>query len=132
MSRGIVGFGHVTIVVNDLAAAKHFYGELLGLPEARRPDWTAPGAWYQIGRGQLHIQVKPEFRPFDHPVGPHFAMYTRPDDYHPTIERLRQAGIDFQVPPHQDASDGQWRAFCKDPTGNTVEVTDHIPPGAED
>ena len=48
------------------------------------------------------------------------------------IDQLRQAGVDFQVPPHQDASDGQWRAFCKDPTGNTVEVTDHIPPGAED
>ncbi len=127
MSRGIVGFGHVTIVVNDLAATKHFYGELLGLPEAQRPDWTAPGAWYRIGAAQLHIQVKPEFRPDPHPVGPHFALYAASDDYHATIARLEAAGIHFQVPPHQDPSDHQWRAFCKDPTGNTVEVTDHDP-----
>jgi glyoxylase I family protein len=127
VSKGIVGFGHVTIVVNDLAATKQFYGELLGLQEAKRPDWEAPGVWYRIGVAALHIQVKPEFRPDPHPVGPHFAMYTTPDDYHETIERLRQAGIHFQVPPHQDPSDHQWRAFCKDPTGNTVEVTDHDP-----
>ena len=113
MSRGISGFGHVTIVVNDLPTTKHFYGELLGLPEAQRPDWEAPGAWYRIGAAQLHIQVKPEFRPDPHPVGPHFALYTATDDYHQTIERLRQAGIDFQVPPHKDPSDGQWRAFCE-------------------
>ena len=90
MSKGIVGFGHVTIVVNDLAATKHFYGELLGLQEAKRPDWEAPGVWYRIGAAALHVQVKPEFRPDPHPVGPHFAMYTAPDDYHQTIERLRQ------------------------------------------
>lgn len=127
MSRGIAGFGHVTIVVNDLAATRHFYGELLALPEATRPDWDAPGAWYRVGAAQLHIQVKPEFRPDPHPVGPHFALYTLRDDYHATIARLEAAGIRFQVPPHQDASDGRWRAFCKDPTGNTVEVTDHDP-----
>jgi catechol 2,3-dioxygenase-like lactoylglutathione lyase family enzyme len=127
MSRGIVGFGHVTIVVNDLAATKQFYGTLLALPEANRPDWAAPGLWYRIGAGQLHIQVKPEFRPDPHPVGPHFALYTAATDYHATIARLEAVGVHFQVPPHQDPSDGRWRAFCKDPTGNTVEITDHDP-----
>lgn len=129
MARGIAGFGHVTIVVNDLAAARRFYGELLGLPEARRPNWTAPGAWYRIGAAQLHLQVKPEFVPPAYPVGPHFALYTPPDEYHATIAALEQAGVHFHVPPHQDPSDGQWRAFCKDPAGNTVEVTDHNPSG---
>ncbi len=127
MANGIVGFGHVTIVVNDLAATQRFYGELLGLAEANRPAWAAPGAWYRIGAAQLHIQVKPEFRPDPHPVGPHFALYTAAADYHATIERLRAAGIPFHVAPHQDEADGRWRAFCKDPTGNTVEVTDHDP-----
>lgn len=127
MSKGIVGFGHVTIVVNDLATTKHFYGTLLALPEATRPDWAAPGVWYRIGAGQLHIQVKPEFRPDPHPVGPHFALYTAATNYQATIARLEAVGIHFQVPPHQDASDGRWRAFCKDPTGNTVEITDHDP-----
>jgi hypothetical protein len=127
MDQGIQGFGHVTIVVTDLAAAQRFYGDLLGLPAAKRPAWTAPGAWYQIGAGQLHIQVKPEFVPHDYPVGPHFAVYTAPDAYHDTIARLERAGVVFHVPPHQDASDGKWRAFCKDPTGNNVEVTDHNP-----
>jgi glyoxylase I family protein len=127
MSRGIVGFSHVTIVVNDLPAARHFYGALLGLPETRRPPWTAPGVWYKAGAAHIHLQVKPEFRPFDHPVGPHFALNTDPADYHATIARLEEAGVHFQVPPHQDPDDRCWRAFCKDPTGNTVEVTDHIP-----
>jgi catechol 2,3-dioxygenase-like lactoylglutathione lyase family enzyme len=129
MSRGIAGFGHVTIVVNDLTAAKRFYGELLGLPEAQRPPWQAPGVWYAIGAAQLHIQVKPEFRPPDYPVGPHFAMYAPTADYHATIAALEQAGVHFHVPPHRDPDDGQWRAFCKDPTGNTVEITDHNPAG---
>ena len=127
MSEGIAGFGHVTIVVNDLPATKQFYGGLLGLPEANRPDWAAPGAWYRIGMAQLHIQVKPEFRPDPHPVGPHFALYIAAADYHATIARLEAVGIHFQVPPHRDDSDGRWRAFCKDPTGNTVEITDHDP-----
>lgn len=130
MSRGITGFSHVTIVVNDLAAAERFYGELLGLPRAQRPAWTAPGAWYRLSAGaQLHIQVKPEFRPDPHPVGPHFALSVPAERYHAIIADLERLGVHFQVPPHQDASDGQWRAFCKDPTGNTVEITDHVPPG---
>lgn len=127
MSRGISGFGHVTIVVNDLAATKRFYGELLGLPEAKRPNWSAPGVWYSIGAAQLHIQVKPEFRPHDYPVGPHFAVVTPTERYFETLRALEEAGVVFHVPPHQDADDGQWRAFCKDPTGNNVELTDHDP-----
>lgn len=127
MSRGIAGFGHVTIVVNDLEATRHFYGELLGLAAAKRPNWSAPGLWYRIGDAQLHIQVKPDFKPFDHPVGPHFAMYAPTERYFETIAALEAAGVVFHVPPHKDEWDGQWRAFCKDPTGNTVEVTDHDP-----
>jgi catechol 2,3-dioxygenase-like lactoylglutathione lyase family enzyme len=97
VSKGIVGFGHVTIVVNDLAATKRFYGELLGLPEARRPPWTAPGAWYQIGAAHLHIQVKPEFVPHDYPVGPHFAIFTPRETYHDVIRRLEAAGVVFRA-----------------------------------
>jgi catechol 2,3-dioxygenase-like lactoylglutathione lyase family enzyme len=129
VSRGIAGFGHVTIVVTDLAAAKRFYGETLGLPEAKRPDWTAPGAWYRVGSAQLHVQVKPDYVAPPYDVGPHFAVYAPSERYHRTIADLEAAGVRFHVPPHQDASDGQWRAFCKDPAGNNVEVTDHDPTG---
>ena len=128
MSSEIVGFSHVAIMVDDLAAAERFYGDILGLPRAQRPAWRSPGAWYRTGAVQLHIAVKPSVTPSPDPVYPHFALSVPSADYHATIERLRRAGVHFHVEPHQDAADGQWRAFCKDPAGNTVEITDHFPP----
>ena len=130
MPSGITGLSHVTVIVNDLAAARRFYGELMGLSETPRPPWPAPGVWYQVGAAHLHLAVDVDFQPATHPnygPGPHFAVNTSTDQYHATIAALRAAGVPFHSAPRQDPSDGHWRAFCKDPSGNVVEVTDHNP-----
>jgi catechol 2,3-dioxygenase-like lactoylglutathione lyase family enzyme len=59
---------HVSLPVSDLARARHFYGEVLGLKEdPGRPDFDFPGAWYQLGDRSIHLIVpaaggRPTFR----------------------------------------------------------------------
>src|SRR3954462_6781845 len=48
------------INVTDLARAKRFYGEVLELEEAPRPEsFDFAGAWYRIGEVDLHLVVRP-------------------------------------------------------------------------
>jgi glyoxylase I family protein len=55
---------HVAIVVSDLARAKDFYGNLLGLQEIARPAFPFDGAWYRVGDRDFHLIVTsdPTFR----------------------------------------------------------------------
>jgi len=55
---------HVAISVSDLARAKHFYGDVLGLEEITRPTLPFASAWYRIGHQELHLIVSrdPTFR----------------------------------------------------------------------
>ena len=51
--------------VSDLARARQFYGEVLGLDEIARPAFPFDGAWYRVGAGhELHLIVSrdPTFR----------------------------------------------------------------------
>ena len=55
---------HVAISVSDLARAKHFYGEILGLEEIPRPNFPFDGAWYRVSDKEVHLIVSrdPTFR----------------------------------------------------------------------
>lgn len=55
---------HVAISVSDLARAKDFYGNTLGLEEIARPAFPFDGAWYRIGNQEVHLIVSrdPTFR----------------------------------------------------------------------
>ena len=48
---------HVAVPVTDLARARNFYSDVLGLKEIARPNFPFPGAWYAIGDRQLHLIV---------------------------------------------------------------------------
>lgn len=45
----------MSLTVTDLARAKRFYGDVLGLAELQRPDFDFAGAWYALGDRQLHL-----------------------------------------------------------------------------
>ncbi len=55
---------HVAISVSDLARAKQFYGDVLGLEEIARPNFPFDGAWYRVGNQEVHLIVSrdPTFR----------------------------------------------------------------------
>ena len=55
---------HVAISVSDLARAKEFYGDVLGLEEIARPAFPFDGAWYRVGNQEVHLIVSrdPTFR----------------------------------------------------------------------
>jgi glyoxylase I family protein len=55
---------HVAISVSDLARAKHFYGEVLGLEEIARPNFPFDGAWYRVADREVHLIASrdPSFR----------------------------------------------------------------------
>ena len=46
------------------AQARHFFGDVLGLPEIDKPEFLRSrcGCWFRVGSRQLHIGVKEPFR----------------------------------------------------------------------
>ena len=114
---------HVSVCVSDLARAKQFYGEVLGLRELPRPDLGFPGAWYAVGPAQeLHLIVHPPSRTrrdtpeIDGRDG-HFAF--RVTSYADTLARLRAHGIALIESPHNKTPWAQ--IYVTDPDGNVIE-----------
>ncbi|MEA3322511.1 MAG: VOC family protein [Bacillota bacterium] len=113
---------HVSLAVNDIAEAKHFYGTLLGFPELKRPDFDFPGAWYQVGTAQLHLIENKQAETLRHEKNidsrdGHFAV--RVDDYKQTVQFLQNKGIEIVQKPHSKSGFAQ--IFCMDPSNNLIE-----------
>jgi len=115
---GIVGLDHVQLAAPPgcEAAARRFYGELLGLDEVPKPEALRArgGVWFAAGAQQLHIGVAEAFAPARkaHPA-------LRADDLDALARRLDDAGApvtwDGDVP-------GLRRFYTEDPWGNRVEL----------
>ena len=109
-----LGVHHVSINVDDVAAAVAFYTKTLGFTvRGDRPDFGFDGAWLDAGAQQLHLIAAP----VPSPNGQHFAV--RVADLDATIAELRASGVGVS-----DASPvGTGRqAFVNDPAGNLVEL----------
>jgi glyoxylase I family protein len=113
---------HVSVVVTDLAAARAFYGGLLGLRELPRPPFDFVGAWYALGDRQLHLIVHPPGRTLrgtsdiDSMDG-HFAV--RVADLDETLAYLRSRGLAVRE-SRQNVT--QWaQLYVTDPDGNVIE-----------
>ncbi|MEZ4560373.1 MAG: VOC family protein [Caldilineaceae bacterium] len=100
------------------AAARHFYGELLGLEEIPPPEslHDLKVIWYRLGNTELHILTE-EPQGQDH-SGRHFCIAV--DDVEAWRERLQAAGVAVvgttPIP-------GRPRYFIRDPFGNMIEIT---------
>ncbi len=114
---------HVSVCVTDLAASRHFYGEVLGLRELPRPDLGFPGAWYAVGTAQeLHLIVHGPARTLrgtseiDGRDG-HFAF--RVASFDAMRARLRTHGVAL-IESARNAT--PWaQIYVTDPDGNVIE-----------
>lgn len=120
---------HFAFPVDDLAAARRFYGDLLGCPEGRSADhWVD----FDFHGHQIVAHLAPDAvrarasNPVDGedvPV-PHFGLVLPMDEWKALAERLESAGIAFVIPPtirFADEPGEQATMFLLDPAGNALE-----------
>ncbi|MEN8167452.1 MAG: VOC family protein [Pseudomonadota bacterium] len=112
---------HVSLIVADTAKALAFYRDLLGLEvDISRPDLGYPGAWLNVGDGQIHLLELPNpdplnGRPEHGGRDRHLALET--GDYAGLIAKLEHASI-----PYTLSRSGRKALFCRDPDQNAVEI----------
>jgi catechol 2,3-dioxygenase-like lactoylglutathione lyase family enzyme len=114
---------HVSVCVTDLARARHFYTDVLGLVEKPRPDFGFGGVWYQVGADrQLHLIVHEApgtlrgTRAIDVRDG-HLAL--RVASYSDTVEHLKAHGVEVLELPVNKTPWAQ--IYVTDPDGNVIE-----------
>ncbi len=119
---------HLAFPVDDLAATRRFYGEVLGCAEGRSDthwvDFDLFG--HQIVAHLVEGRSQREVNPVDGddvPV-PHFGLLLRPDDWLVLADRLRAAEVEFVIEPHTrfaGEAGEQSTMFVLDPCGNALE-----------
>jgi len=119
---------HLAVPVNDLAAARVFYGDVLGCAPGRSSDtwadWDLRG--HQFVTHLAPARSAPVTNPVDgHDVPvPHFGLLLSVPEFHELADRLRRAGVDFVIEPYlrfAGQPGEQWTMFLLDPAGNAME-----------
>jgi len=121
---------HLAFPVHDLAAARAFYGGLLGCAEGRSSaEWID----FDFFGHQIVAHLAPA-RSGDaatnHVDGhgvpvPHFGAVLTMDDWQTLAERLDAAGVEFAIPPtirFAGQPGEQATMFFRDPSGNALEM----------
>ena len=120
---------HLAFPVDDLNAARRFYGDLLGCPEGRS---AAHWVDFDLHGHQIVAHLAPEVarqrasNPVDGedvPV-PHFGIVLPIDEWKEMAERLRAAGTKFVIEPtirFEGQPGEQATMFFLDPAGNALE-----------
>ena len=120
---------HLAFPVHDLAAARAFYGDLLGCPEGRSSDeWID----FDLHGHQIVAHLDPGARPSDvsNPVDghdvpvPHFGLVLDMTTWRALADRLQAAGTRFVIEPcvrFEGQPGEQATMFLLDPSGNAIE-----------
>ncbi|MES2390678.1 MAG: VOC family protein [Acidobacteriota bacterium] len=121
---------HIAFPVSDLAAARHFYGTILGCPEGRSSDqWID----FDLFGHQIvaHYKAPAETASVHHnPVDghavpvPHFGVILEQKDWEALAVRVKAAGISFVIEPYtrfKGEVGEQSTMFFLDPSGNALE-----------
>jgi uncharacterized protein len=117
--------------VHDIHAARHFYGEVLGLARGRSDerwtDWNLDGhqlVTHEVdGHHRGAVAGTNEVDGHDVPV-PHFGLVLTVERFHELAQRLTDAGTDFVIAPYvrfENTPGEQWTMFFLDPSGNALE-----------
>jgi extradiol dioxygenase family protein len=124
---------HIAFAVDDLDAARTFYGTVLGCPEGRSAEhWID----FDLFGHQIVAHCKPEAAPrnaagfvsnpvdgHDVPV-PHFGVVLTQTQWKQLAERVRAAGVPFVIEPYtrfEGQVGEQSTMFFLDPAGNALE-----------
>jgi extradiol dioxygenase family protein len=120
---------HIAFPVDDLVAARRFYGEVMGCPEGRSAEtWID----FDLFGHQIVAHLQPGRRAAlhhnpvdDHDVPvPHFGVVLSMDRFDALAERLKAAGVGFQIEPYvrfKGQVGEQATMFFYDPAGNALE-----------
>jgi hypothetical protein len=120
---------HFAFTVDDLAAARRFYGGLIGCPEGRSADdWVDFDLFgHQIVAHRARVSVPARAtNPVDGenvPV-PHFGLVLPMEEWKALAERLQGAGVEFVIEPtvrFEGQPGEQATMFLLDPAGNALE-----------
>ncbi len=117
---GLKRIVHVNLVVEDVEAAKEFYGRLLGLQEIARAEGTnRPAVWYRLGDLELHIAY--EAAPRNADSTRHIALELA--DLDAARIALERVGAPIEVARPLPRLR---RFFTRDPSGNRIELQEPI------
>jgi len=121
MNNNFIAIHHASMIISDLAQAKHFYHEILGLDiDESRPNLSFDGLWLNINENQqIHLLLVDNPDPLERPL--HGGR-----DRH-TAFRVKQLSlIQMHLDKHGIAytlsKSGRKALFCRDPDGNTLEI----------
>jgi extradiol dioxygenase family protein len=121
---------HLAFPVHDLAAARSFYGDLLGCPEGRSSDqWID----FDFFGHQIVAHLDPAMEPRRHhnPVDghdvpvPHFGAVLTMTEWEKLAAKLQAAGTTFVIEPtvrFRGQPGEQATMFFTDPSGNALEL----------
>ena len=119
---------HLAFPVNDLNAAREFYGGLLGCEEGRSSEqWVD----FNLYGHQIVAHLAPDCGikasndvDADHVPVPHFGIVMEMDKWRELAERLRASGVKFVIEPKVRFTGEvgeQATMFFLDPSGNALE-----------
>ncbi|HQZ96547.1 MAG TPA: VOC family protein [Pyrinomonadaceae bacterium] len=119
---------HLAFPVNDLNAAREFYGGLLGCEEGRSSEhWID----FNLYGHQIVAHLAPDAGikasnevDSDHVPVPHFGIVMEMDKWHELAERLRASDVKFVIEPKVRFAGEvgeQATMFFLDPSGNALE-----------
>jgi len=124
---------HLAVPVRNIAEARKFYGELLGLEEGRSSDTWVDYNFYghqfvvhldpNIGE---NVNIKLHYNDVDkHAVPvPHFGVVLNMNDWQQLADKLRAANTQFVIEPYirfAGQVGEQATMFFLDPSGNALE-----------
>ncbi len=120
---------HLAFPVDDLDAARRFYGEVLGCAQGRESE-----SWidFDFHGHQIVAHLSPELcgenpaNPVDGQQVPvrHFGLLLDYDAFDALAELLEAAGADFVIEPYlrfEGQAGEQKTMFIRDPAGNALE-----------
>jgi len=123
----IVGVAHIAVKTNDLAAARLFYGHILGFPEPfslDKPDGSGLSLTYFKVNDHQYIEVFPDLKSDTEDRLSHIAFETT------NIKQLRDylAAKGVKVPDTVSTGrDGNISMMLTDPDGHHVEFVEYRP-----